>query len=323
MVIGFTGARGFIGSYLLRYISSRSAEPVRILLRNVRAGDEYDSAQIVYGDLLSPVDCERFVEGLDVIYYLAHSNTPVNSDHDQPNDALVNMIPLLNLLQAIQAGKKKPHVVYFSSGGAVYGRTMNRIPLKEEDRCEPLSSYAIQKLAAEHYLRVAAEHGHLTCAVLRVSNAYGVLLPRARMQGLIGVAINNVLHDVPVRIFGSLDNVRDYVHLSDLCTIAEKTAHSKETFTVLNVGSGRGHSVGDVLDTIRDCAGVPVRIEVVEDPQYGMWLTDWAVLDITKAKEQYQWSPAVDLSTGIGRMFEEGRQRSGVGGDRQRIYTKD
>jgi UDP-glucose 4-epimerase len=220
------------------------------------------------------------------------------------------MIPLLNLLQAIKARKTNPHIVYFSSGGTVYGRRPNRIPYGETDYCEPSSSYGIQKLAAEHYLRVAAERGDLTCTVLRVSNAYGALLPRERTQGLIGVAINNVLHNAPIRIFGNSENVRDYVHLDDICTIAERVADRKETFTILNVGSGLGHSVGDVLNIIQQCANFPVRIERVLDKQCGKWLTDWVVLDVAKAKQLYGWSPVVGLETGIRAMFDNSREHT-------------
>src|ERR1035437_9332419 len=86
MLTGIIGARGFIGAHLLQYIASKCAGPVRVLLRNVRVAEACGNAEIVCGDLLSPVDCERFVAGLDVIYYLAHCNTPISSDRDQAND---------------------------------------------------------------------------------------------------------------------------------------------------------------------------------------------------------------------------------------------
>lgn len=304
MVTGIIGARGFIGAHLLQYVNSKCAGPVRVLLRNVRVGEPCGNAEIVCGDLLSPVDCERFVAGLDVIYYLAHCNTPISSDRDQANDTLLNLVPLLNLLQAIRAQKTKPHIIYFSSGGGIYGRKTDRIPLRETDPSEPFSSYGILKLAAEQYLSLAAGRGQLSCVVLRISNAYGTLLSRERMQGLIGVAINNVLHRSPIRVFGDPENVRDYVHLSDICTIAEKAALSRESFTIVNIGSGRGYSVREVLKIIQDRAGYPVKIEMHEDPQCGKWLTNWVVMDITKAKQQYGWSPVVDLPAGINAMFE-------------------
>jgi UDP-glucose 4-epimerase len=301
MVTGIVGARGFIGAHLLQRLAATGT--VRVLLRNVRAGETFDGAEIVCGDLLSPFDCQRFAAGLDTIYYLAHCNTPINSDRDQANDAFFNLVPLLNLLQAIRGQKTKPHIVYFGSGGGIYRRNADRVPLRETDPLEPFSSYGIQKLAAEQYLRLAAGRGELSCVVLRISNAYGTLLARDRMQGLIGVAINNALHGAPMRVFGNPENVRDYVHLSDLCAAAEKAGQCREPFTVVNVGSGRGYSVREVLEIIQESAGFPVRIETHEDPQLGSWLPDWVVLDIAKARQQFGWSPLVDLPAGIGAMF--------------------
>jgi len=309
MLIGLVGAGGFIGSCLLRRLTVGSPNTVRVLLRKGRASQECGQVDIVRGDLLSFADCRHFVDGLDVIYYLAHHNTPVSSDHDQVNDARLNVIPLLTLLEAIHERKTKPHLVYFSSGGAVYGRKDERIPFRETDLCAPSSSYGIQKLTAEHYLRLAAERGTLTCTALRVGNAYGALLPRERMQGLIGVAINSVLHNAPIRTFGHTGNIRDYVHLDDICTIATKAAERTHPFTIVNVGSGLGHSVREVLEMIEQHAGLPVEIDSVATP-YGNSLADWVVLDIDKARERYRWIPSVDLAAGIRRMFESSRPAS-------------
>jgi UDP-glucose 4-epimerase len=278
---------------------------VRILVRDGTIAKEDSSIEVVHGDLRSPNDCSRFTQGLDLILHLAHCNTPVNSDLDQPNDALLNVIPLLNLLRAIETSQTKPHVVYFSSGGAVYGRGTERIPFRELDPCQPLSSYGIQKLAAEHYLRLAAERAHLTCTVLRIGNAYGTLLHHQRMQGLIGVAINQILQKKAVRVFGDVNNIRDYVHLDDICTMVEKVARPKEPFTIVNVGSGLGHSVRDVLQEIQSCVDSPLEIDIVKDSPLGRWLADWVVLDITKAKTEFGWLPVANLRDGIRAMVAD------------------
>jgi len=307
MLIGFTGSNGFIGSYLARAVTARRMGNVRVLLRSQPAAGEEFGAEVVQGDLLSPKDCMRFAADLEVIIYLAHCHAPVNSDVDQANDAQLNMVPLLNLLQAIRALRTRPHIIYFSSGGAMYQRSPQRTPFRETDFCEPASSYSIQKVAAEHYLRLAAEKDYLTCTALRPGNAYGTLLPQHRVQGLIGVAINSVLHEKPVRVFGSLDNVRDYVHLADIWSIVEKVVRPKEPFTALNVGSGQGHSVREVLKTIEECVGSPMQIEMAQDPQYGPWLTDWAVLDISKAQREFNWAPKVAFRDGIRSMVTKWR----------------
>jgi UDP-glucose 4-epimerase len=302
MDIGITGAKGFIGSYLASRILSRKHGGIRLLARNAGNYESPAGAEVLPGDLLSQSDCQRFAEDLPLIYYLAHNNTPVNSDFDLPSDALVNLVPLLNLLQAIQTLGTKPHVVYFSSGGAVYAPKPDRIPYCENDPCSPVSSYGIQKLTAEGYLRLAAQKGYLTATILRVANAYGTPLSQFRMQGLIGVAVTCVARGLPVRIFGNPENVRDYIHLEDVSELAVRAAVPKQPFTIINVGSGVGHSVLEILRVIQALWGKPVDIHF--DKSAGTSLTDWVVLDNSKAREEFGWCPTIELRWGIAGMLD-------------------
>ena len=164
-----------------------------------------------------------------------------------------------------------------------------------------MSSYGILKVTAEQYLRLAAQRGELTAAVLRVGNAYGTLLPEHRMQGFIGVALNHLLHGNPVRVFGDAGNVRDYVHLEDISAAAVRAAAPRLPFDVFNVGTGQGYSVREILEIIRDCHGAPFSIQA--DTACGQWLTDWVVLDCSHAREELGWSAAVDLRAGIAGML--------------------
>ena len=129
--------------------------------------------------------------------------------------------PTLTLIEALRATGNRAHVVFASSGGAVYGDAANRRPFREDDACRPQTSYGIQKLTAEHYLRMASEHGWLTATTLRVANPYGVLLPPERRQGFIGTAVAQIRAGDPVRVFGNPANVRDYVHIADVCRAFE------------------------------------------------------------------------------------------------------
>ncbi len=298
---GVLGARGFIGSYLVGYMMARKSEELRLLIRNTSGYEGPSDAEVFSGDLLSRKDCEKFVDGLKLIHYLAHVNVPVNSDLDLPDDALLNLVPLLNLLDAIQRQGSKPHIVYFSSGGAVYSPRGNRVAYRETDPCAPRSSYGIQKLTAEEYLRLAASKGYLTATILRVGNAYGTLLSQHRMQGLIGVTVGRVMHGQPVRIFGNPDNIRDYVHLEDICSMAERASIPREEFSIVNVGSGQGYSVTEVLGLIEKCYGRPLIVQ--KDESYGLELVDWAVLDNTKALREFGWSPSIELRRGIQMTF--------------------
>jgi UDP-glucose 4-epimerase len=301
-MVGVTGSAGFLGSSLIKALSLRAVEPIRALHSNVRCRNRQpDCVEVMEGDLRNSSDCDRFAAGLSAIYHLAHRNVPLNSDENQAEDAVLNILPTLNLIGAIQRSRTRPHLVYFSSGGAVYGRSKAHTPFRESDPCAPMCSYGIQKLTAEHYLRLAAATGSLTAIILRIGNAYGGLLPESRKQGLIGIAVKSVLEGRPVRIFGNMNNVRDYIHLNDICTMAELARSPQSAFDIFNVGSGVGHSVAEVVQTIEGVFKSP--IEISYDASEKAQLTDWTVLDCTKAKQTLGWMPTVSLTSGIEAMI--------------------
>src|SRR5438445_8407242 len=123
MSLGLTGGKGMIGTHLIRYFGGRIPGPIRAIVRSLSPADagRMRDVEIAYGDLSSLHDCAAFVSGLRTIIYLAHTNTPISSDSDLPSDAALNLIPLLTLIQAMKASGTSAHVIYFSSGGLVYG----------------------------------------------------------------------------------------------------------------------------------------------------------------------------------------------------------
>lgn len=307
MIAGITGSNGFIGSCFGDELRMRGEYKLRFLTRRSRGGVVADEGvEVVQGDLRSLADCERFVADLDVIYHFAHCNVPLNSDGNRVDDVLSNLVPTLTLVEAIRRQGRRPHLVYMSSGGAVYGASHGRVPFCETDPCQPQTSYGIQKLAAEHYLRIAAAEGALTATVLRVGNAYGVPLPEQRGQGFIGIAVSSLLEGRPIRVFGNSENVRDYIHLKDLFAIARRAAAPRQAFAIYNVGSGRGYSVAEVLAVLEEVHGAP--LEVFRDHSKGSHLTDWVVLDCEKARRELNWSATIGLKDGVREILAGARR---------------
>lgn len=305
--IAITGASGFLGSALLRHL--RGAGPghsIRALTRTLHA--EHASApDLVWmqGDLVSPRDCAALIEGADVVVHLAHVNTPLSSDAHLPSDASANLVPTLTLLQAIRAARSRPHVVLASSGGALYRGESDHRPLSEAAPVLPLTSYGVQKLAQEHYLRIGSEQGWLTATVLRIGNPYGVLLPPERRQGFIGVALNYLREGRPIRIFGDEENVRDYIHLDDLCRMFQLVIERRDGFDVVNVGSGEGRSVREIVQLLERILGRAVPVEREPVTAAAERLPDWVVLDIEKARRNFGWQPAIAFEDGLRRLCEE------------------
>jgi UDP-glucose 4-epimerase len=307
MKVGITGASGFLGSYVLRYLAKVEGYELRALARTA-VSQELSSLKNVswlYGDLSSQVTCQDFIDGLDCIIHLAHTHTPLSSNRDLVSDASLNIIPTLNLLQAIREHGRVPRFIYASSGGAIYQYNPQQLPYRETDPCIPNSAYGIQKLCAESYLRLAADKQWIEAVSLRISNPYGVLLPPERLQGLIGVALHQLRHQKPIRIYGNPDNIRDYIHLEDMCGALALAIHAKTPFEILNIGSGVGYSVNQVLDLLERLIGKPILKEYWQPPGNPQELVSWTVLDIAKAKTILEWQPQWSLERGLKKLCDE------------------
>jgi UDP-glucose 4-epimerase len=183
--IGITGASGMIGSKLLPHLSKVFPESrFKCLVRSLPLKATSPMTDWLQGDLMSEPDCVEFVAGLDVLIHLAQANSPALSDRHWPSDMQCNLISSLNLLQALRAHGKPCHLVFASSGGAIYGAgPVDRPPFDEDATCQPVSPYGIQKQAVENYIRLAVLQGGMSATILRISNAYGVSLPWKNGRG--------------------------------------------------------------------------------------------------------------------------------------------
>jgi len=152
---------------------------------------------------------------------------------------------------------------------------------------------------------MAASEGWLTATILRIGNPYGVLLPQERLQGLIGVAVREVLEQRPIRVFGDLENVRDYVHLEDVSRAFDVVLDPRREFAVYNIGSGFGTSVRAVIDVIGRVTGRPPSIERIEPAGNASSLPRWIVLDSGKAMHELDWRAEISLEDGVRAMWEE------------------
>jgi UDP-glucose 4-epimerase len=307
--IGVTGASGFLGTSLLQHLERDPGARIVALTRTLGPshGEPPPNVEWRQADLGSLEDSHAFVADVDVVVHLAHTNTPLTSNRSLPSDAIVNTASTLTLLQAIREAGTRPHLVYPSSGGALYRPSVDGSPVDEDAPIEPLTSYGILKFAFEQYLRMAAHEGWLNATILRIGNPYGVVLPAERLQGFIGVALHQLLNGRPIRVFGDLANVRDYVHIDDVCRAFVLAIGAARPFDVYNIGSGRGTSVHELIEILRRVTGVPLELERDEVFGDAAPLPRWVVLDPRRAKRDLGWQAEVELEEGIRSTWETAR----------------
>lgn len=303
MRILLTGGNGLIGHHLGSALDRAGIEFVKLVRNPLRAPT--DAGEPFLGDLANAADVDRFVDLGDTLIHLAWTSNPRSSDRDINSDILQNLAVTARLFESFSKQHPHGHIIFASTGGDIYSFDPPYRPRAEDDKPEPNSSYSIQKLAAEHYLkRFARKHG-TSSTVLRIGNVYGTFIPAERALGLIGVALSLLQKDRPIALLEPLNSVRDYVHLDDVAaafTTVARNRPGQAEHRVFNVGSGIGHSIGDVFDAIHRVTGKAIQWH---DAYPENQAPTWNVLEVARIRALTAWSPTIPLDQGIAAIWSK------------------
>jgi UDP-glucose 4-epimerase len=243
-----TGGAGFIGSHLLEALEANGwYTSVVDNLSTGLASNLPGATRFVAADAGDESLLDEILPGTDTVFHLAAVSS-VQDALDRPFEVHeVNLTMTLKVLEA--AARHKVRRFVFSSSAAIYGDTEGR-PAKESMLPRPLSHYAVQKLACEHYCQAYRRLHGLETVCLRYFNVYG---PRQRADsaysGVISRFIEAALHEIPVTVYGDGSQTRDFIHVSDVvrANLCAATAHTNDVSgKVFNVGTGIPTSISDV-----------------------------------------------------------------------------
>ncbi len=294
-----TGGAGYVGSHTARAL--RASGHHVVIYDNLSTGYRRlaQGFELVLGDIGNREQVVAALRGMDAVAHFA-GFIAVGESVQQPRKYFQNNVEAaLCLLNAvIDAGIRN---FVFSSTAAVYGNPA-QVPIPETGPTTPVNPYGVTKLTFERALEAYSEAYGLRCASLRYFNAAG-----ADDSGEIGELHEPETHLIPlalaaaagtppaIEIFGedypTPDGtcIRDYIHVNDL---AEAHVRALEylgaggSSVALNLGTGRGHSVKEVLDEIERVTGRPLPRKVgprragdppalVADPSRANQLLGW------------------------------------------------
>lgn len=257
-----TGGAGFIGSHLAQRLV-REGHFVRAL-DDFSSGREanlsfaeglgQDRFELVRGSVADRAVCERACEGIDfVLHQAALVSVPESLENPEKYQA-INGDGTLFLLRASLGAKVKRFV--FASSCAVYGEP-ERVPQKEDDPLEPMSPYALTKVAGETYCRMFSRLHGLETVCLRYFNVFG---PRQTVNGgyaaVIPRFIRLMLNGERPAIFGDGRQSRDFTYVDDVVEanrLAATTPGLKHE--VMNAAAGAEVSVLDLVDALNRILG--------------------------------------------------------------------
>lgn len=249
-----TGGAGFIGSHLVEALLAQGSEV--IVLDNLSTGikgNVPDKARLVVGHAGDAALFDQLLPGCAGIFHLAAVSS-VQASLDRPIEVHEdNLTATLALLEAARR-HNVPRFV-FSSSAAVYGDTQGKAA-KEVMKPNPLSHYAVQKLAGEYYCQVYAEVYGLEAVCLRYFNIFG---PRQRADspysGAIAKFLDAARDERAPCIFGDGSQTRDFCPVANVvaANIAAMTKPATDVSgCVFNVGTGNSVSIREVMEAIRE-----------------------------------------------------------------------
>jgi UDP-glucose 4-epimerase len=303
-----TGGAGYIGSHFVKMLLEHGHQP--IVIDNLSRGHREAVPPNVHFediDLLDTKDLAYIIQSQlpdAVVHFAAFAYVGESVEHPE-RYYQNNVVGSFNLIRLCSDNGVKKFV--FSSTCSIYGNPV-KVPISEEQGSNPINPYANTKLMIEMILKDFENAFGMKYVALRYFNAAG-----ADPGGIIGESHNPEPHLIPivfetalgkrekVRVFGNDYNtpdgtcIRDYIHVNDLANAHLKALeylNSKNESTIINLGTGTGNSVLEIIEKAKAITKREIPLEIIQrrsgDPAI-------LVADNKKAKEALGWSPKFSI----------------------------
>ena len=297
-----TGGTGFIGSHIVEKLL-KEGHTVTILSSSSSVHPNIkpfvDKINLVYGNFGNRELLIQVLKGIQFVIHAAWTTVPKTSSENPVYDAQSNIIGSIQLLEAACiAGVQK--VIFISTGGAIYG-IPEYTPIDERHPVKPISAYGISKMAFERYLHFYHKNKQLDYLILRISNVYGPRQNLLNQQGVIGVWLKKINENQSIEIWGDGSVVRDYIYVTDIALAISKAIDYAGNRKVFNLGSGKGHSLNDILKVCKQVTHHTPNVSFMESRAFDVPIN---ILSIEKSKRELDWEPTVKLQDGIQKTWD-------------------
>ncbi|MDJ0270072.1 MAG: NAD-dependent epimerase/dehydratase family protein [Aigarchaeota archaeon] len=315
MRIAVTGGGGFIGAYLVEHLLRLGHEV--LVIDNFSSGSvdnlrDLSSLKVFRLDISRPDGLGYVLRDVEYVFHLAAvAGVPAcEANHDIAFAS--NVVGTYNIAEASLACGVKG--IIFSSSAAVYGDI--RSAAVEEQECRPVSFYGYSKLVSEKVLEEYSRLYGLRCIVLRLFNVYGLERNGRFRDDVISAFLKAASNKQKLKIYGSGNQTRDFVHISDVIQgfeAALRNISSSSSFDIFNIASGKPVSIYELARLVLDAYGLGLDMVEMLPPREGD--IGFSAARIDKASSLLGFWPKVELKRWL---FEFPQQTRGSGMDGSR-----
>jgi len=293
-----TGGAGFIGSHIAEELLKLEAKVIIIddlssgRIQNINYLSTIGNPEFIQGSISDIRLLKKCFSGSDYVFHLAAiASVPQSIDNPLISNE-VNVVGTLNVLLTAKENNVKK--VVFSSSCALYGDTTD-LPLRENLLPNPLSPYAVTKLAGEYYCQVFKKVYGLDTVCLRYFNVYGPRQdPNSAYAAVIPLFIKMVLSGESPVIFGDGEQTRDFVFVKDVVS-ANILGVASDASGIFNIGTGKSVTLNRLTERIIKLCGQNLEI-VHGQPRVGDVRHSFG--DVSKA-EIFGFKPEYNLDNGL------------------------
>lgn len=299
-----TGGAGFIGSHLAEELVKQGYQVIILddlstgKLENIAELLNKDNVEFVQGSITELPLLQKLFQGVEYVFHQAALARVPRSIDDPLTTNEVNITGTLNILLAARENKVKK--VIYASSSSVYGDT-DTLPQRENMPPNPMSPYALTKLAGEYYCNIFRQIYGLPTVSLRYFNVYGSRQDlKSQYATVIPAFIERISQGLPPIIHGDGEQSRDFTFIADVVR-ANILAAESDAEGAYNIGCGKGTTINQVAESILNLMEKNLP-PVHEKPRPGD--PRHTLADVSNAKG-FGYEPEWNLEEGLKKIIED------------------
>jgi UDP-glucose 4-epimerase len=302
-----TGGGGYLASCIVKLLQDVDCFIVRLDRPGALFSPVVGMAEVhnIVGDVRDTSVWEEALLNIDVVFHLAAQTSAYDANTNPVEDLRINVNPMLYMLETCRRQGWKKNII-FSSTVTIAGLPVF-LPVNENHPEDPMTIYDLHKQMAENYLKYYIKQNVVKGAILRLANVYGPGPKSSRSdRGILNQMIRKALAGEPLTVYGTGDQIRDYVYVEDVSIAFLKAAGHIESVNGRHfvIGSGQGYTIAQAMSLVSErvalITGKAVPLEHVAPPSSLLPIESRNfVADTRKFNEATGWEAYYMLAEGI------------------------